>query len=86
MTLRHNDLRDIIYELLTEVCKGVENEPKLQPLSGETLRYKTAKTENNTRLDVSALDFWSRYQRSFFDIRVFDPAAPIIAILIKTSE
>ena len=73
ISLRHNNLRDITYELLSEVCKGVENEPLLQPLTGETLKYQTAKTENNARMDVSALGFWCRDQRAFFDIRVFDP-------------
>ena len=48
----------------------------LQPLTGETLKYQTAKTENNARLDVSALGFWCCDQRAFFDIRVFDPVAP----------
>ena len=76
ISLQHNGLRDITYELLSEVCKGVENEPMLQPLTGETLKYQTAKTENNTRLDVIALGFWCRDQRAFFDIRVFDPVAP----------
>ena len=76
ISLRHNDLRDITYEILLEVCKGVENEPMLQPLTGETLKYQTAKTENNARLDVSALGFWCRDQRAFFDIRDFDPVAP----------
>ena len=75
-SLRHNNLRDITHELLSEVCKLVENEPMLQPLRGETLKYQTAKTENNVRMDVSALDFWCRDQRAFFDIRVFDPVAP----------
>ena len=76
ISLRHNDLRDITYELLSEVCKGVENEPMLQQLTGETMRYQTAKTENKARMDVSALGFWCRDQRAFFDIRVFDPVAP----------
>ena len=48
----------------------------LQPPTGETLKYQTAKTENNTTLDVSALGFWCRDQRTFFDIRVFDPVSP----------
>ena len=43
ISLRHNDLRDITYKLLSEVCKGVENEPMLQPLTGETLKDQTAK-------------------------------------------
>ena len=76
ISLRHNDLRDITYELLLEVCKGVENEPMLQPLTGETLKYQTAKTENIARLDVSTLGFWCCDQRAFFNLRVFDPVAP----------
>ena len=48
----------------------------LQPLTGETLKYQTAKTENNARLDVSALGFWCCDQKAFFDIRVFDPVTP----------
>ena len=76
ISLRHNDLRYITYKLLSEVCKRVENEPMFQLLTGETLKYQTAKTENSARLDVSALGFWCRDQRVFFDIRVFDPVAP----------
>ena len=76
ISLRHNNLRDIIYELLLDVCKGIENEPMLQPLTGETLKCQPAKTENNARLDVSALSFWCHDQRTFFNIRVFDPVAP----------
>ena len=45
----------------------------LHPLTGETLKYQTAKMENNAKLDVSALGFWCRDQRAFFDIRFFDP-------------
>ena len=47
----------------------------LQPLTGETLKYQTAKIENNARLDMSALGFWCRDQRAFFDIKVFDPVS-----------
>ena len=79
ISLQHNDLRDITYELLSEVCKGVENESMLQPLTGETLKYQIAKTENNARLDLSALGFWCRDERAFFDISVFDPVAPSYA-------
>ena len=75
ITLRHNELRDITQEMLTEVCKNVESEPLLQPLSGEKLKYQTSITENNARLDLSALGFWTKGQRAYFDIRVFDPVA-----------
>ena len=76
VSMRHNELRDITCELLKEVCKDVEKEPLLIPLTGEKLKYQTANTKDNARLDISARSFWSRGQRAFFDIRVFDPIAP----------
>ena len=41
-SLRHNEVRDLTANLLSEVCNNVVIEPHLQPLSGETLQYKTA--------------------------------------------
>ena len=38
-SIRHNELRDITAELLTEVCRCVGVEPTLQPLTGEQLSY-----------------------------------------------
>ena len=34
---RHNSIRDLFAELLSEVCKDVITEPPLLPLTGETL-------------------------------------------------
>ena len=34
-TIRHNEVRDLTADLLTEVCYDVEVEPKLQELTGE---------------------------------------------------
>jgi len=62
--------------MMTEVCREVEQEPVLLPLSGEQLRYQTSNTQENARLDISARGFWTRGERAFFDIRVFDPTAP----------
>ena len=39
-TIRHNELRDITAELLTEICHNVGIEPPLQTLSGESFKYK----------------------------------------------
>ena len=36
--LRHNEIRDLTANLLTEVCHKVSIEPDLQPLTGESLR------------------------------------------------
>ena len=61
---------------MTEVCHNVCTEPHLQPLSGESLAYSTANTDDEARLDISAQGFWgNRHQRAFFDVRVFNPNA-----------
>ena len=57
-SIRHNELRDITAELLTEVCHGVGIEPTLQPLTGEQLSYRSANIEDGARLDVVAKGFW----------------------------
>ena len=72
---RHDEVRDLIAKLLTEVCGDVRKEPKLQSLSGEQFKYKSATKDDQAALDVSALGFWTRGQRTFFDIRIFDPMA-----------
>ena len=36
-SIRHNEIRDLTANLLTEVCNDVCIEPDLQPLSGEVL-------------------------------------------------
>ncbi len=52
--LRHNKIRDLTANLLTEICNDVEVEPKLQVLTGEQLFHWTANTVNGARLDVKA--------------------------------
>ena len=75
-TLRHNELRDFTAAALSEVCHDVAIEPVLQPLSGESFRYATANVEDEARLDVSVRGFWGgRHQKTFFDVRVFNPTA-----------
>ena len=71
-TLRHNELRDNIAEMLEEVTSDVKIEPALQSLSGEEIKGNQS---DEARSDISARGFWIRGQRAFFDIRVFDPNA-----------
>jgi len=77
-TIRHNELRDITAELLTEInfCHNVGVEPPLQILSGELFQYKSANVEDGARLDVVADGFWEHGQKAFFDVKVFNPLAP----------
>lgn len=76
-SIRHNEVRDLTATLLTEVCNNVSTEPYLQPISNETLTGATANTQDGARLDIAANGFWGgTYERTFFDVRVFNPHAP----------
>ena len=76
-SIRHNEVRDITAELLSEVCHEVEVEPHLQPLSDERFQQKTANTQDGARLDIAMNGFWSgRYEICYTDVRVFNPLAP----------
>ena len=74
-TIRRNDLRDLTTNLLTEVCKDIDIEPQLLPVTGETFDNRTANTSNEVRVDIKSRGFWVRGQQTFFDVRVFDPNA-----------
>ena len=75
-SIRHNDIRDTTAALLNTVCHNVSTEPMLQPLTAENLRYKSAITEDHARLDVASSGLWgSRFERTFIDVRVFNPHA-----------
>ncbi len=51
-SIRHNEIRDVTANLLTEVCHNVLVEPDLQPLTGETLTYATSVSSEGARLDI----------------------------------
>ena len=72
VTLRYNELRDNIAEMLEEVSSDVKVEQALQPLSGEEIKGNQS---DEARTDISARRFWIRGQRAFFDMGVFDPNA-----------
>ncbi len=76
-SIRHNEIRDITVDLLSEVCHGVGTEPYLQPVTQEQFKHKMANKEDGAHLDVIAESFWGKdRQCAFFDIRVFNPFAP----------
>ncbi len=76
-TIRHNEIRDLTADLLTEVCNDVRIESDLQPITEETLRHVTANTQEGARLDISANWVWGgRLEKTYFDVRVFNPHAP----------
>ena len=75
VSLRHNHLRDTTADLLKQVCKDVQTEPPLLPLSGELLT-PGANTAEQAQLDVCARNFWTPLAKAFVDVRVFHPQAP----------
>ena len=52
VNMRHNDIRDLSASLLKDVCPNVIKEPVLQPLTGETLQYRTSSTDDEARLGL----------------------------------
>ena len=76
-SVRHNEIRDLTANLLTEVCSNVCTEPDLQPITGEALTWATSNTQDGARLDIAANGFWGgRFERTYWDVRVFNPHAP----------
>ena len=75
-TRRHNEIRDLTGQLLTEVCHDVCVEPMLQPLEENRLNLATSNKEDNARADIRARGFWgNNYQCAFLDVKVFNPNA-----------
>ena len=74
--IRHNEVRDLTANLLTEVCHNVAREPNLQPITHEVFLHQSANTDENARFDIRATGFWSRALEALFDIRIFHPNAP----------
>ena len=75
--LRHNEIRDLTANLLTEVCHNVSVEPNLQPLTGERFSCSSSNIQDGARLDIAASGCWGgNHERTFFDVRVFNPHAP----------
>ena len=75
-SIQHNTIRDITAQLLTEVCPNVCVKPTLQLLTGERFPLRSTNTEEGTRLDIKAQNFWDKGKRSaFFDIRIFNSHA-----------
>ena len=73
--MRHNQIRDLEANLMSEVCKDMQREPQLLPLSGETFEQRSTNTAAEARLDISARGIWNTVDKTFFDVRIFHPGA-----------
>ena len=72
--MRHNKLRNLVAEILGEVCKNVVIDLLCTPLIGEELP-ESSNTSNQTRADVSTRGLWINGEITFCDVRVFNPLA-----------
>ena len=72
---RHDEVRDLTAQMLREVCQDVRVEPPLIQTNGRTFEHRSANTAEDARVDVSARGFWTRGQRAFMDVRIFNPMA-----------
>ena len=75
VSIRQNDLRDLIARIVSEVCKDTEIEPKLLPLPGEEVHGRTRIDQMRKDWKLEHKGFGIRDQQAFFDIRMFDPNA-----------
>ena len=76
-SIRHNEIRDLAAHLLTEIAHDVCTEPDLQPITNEGLTGDTANSQEGARLDIVASGVWGgRFEKTFFNVRVFNPHAP----------
>ena len=71
---RHDRLRNVLANVLSEVQKDVAIEPLLIPLTGEILPDSST-TDDEARLDIGARGFWQEGQQALFDLRIFNPFA-----------
>ena len=55
---QHNDLLDLSANMMSEVCKGTEIEPKLTSLSGEELQGRTSNNSNEAKVDIRTRGYW----------------------------
>ena len=72
---RHNNVRDSVAEYLRLVTKDVRIEPLLTPIESANFQEK-GNNADKARLDISARGVWSTFERTFFDVRIFNPKSP----------
>jgi hypothetical protein len=76
INMRHDQIKTLLYNEMSEVFRDVQVEPSLTPLSGEVILPASANREPDARSDIRARGFWTEQQSAFFDVRVFYPHAP----------
>ncbi len=73
VSMRHNAMRDNVAYFLREAkCKDVKVEPALIKVNPANFSRHT-NTQEEARLDVSAVGLYAPFARTFFDVRVTHP-------------
>ena len=75
MNSRHDCIRNLEADLLKDICKDIKIEPELLPVGNIPFPTST-NTADKARLDVAAVGVYSPMERTFFDVRVFNPNSP----------
>jgi len=69
--IRHNEIRNLTANFMSEVTHDVQLEPQLHHLSGENLHYHSAIQDDDARVDIRASGFWRwLHHHTFFDVRL----------------
>ena len=72
VNFRHNNVRDTVAEYLRTVTNDVRIEPLLTPIESPGFQQK-GNNADKARQDISARGVWSTFERTFFDVRIFNP-------------
>ena len=74
--IAHNEIQDITYSLLSEVCTDIILEPVLQPLNGHLLGYMSAIKDDLARSGIPAKGYWGTpINMHFLRLRKLNPYA-----------
>ena len=73
--MRHNEVWNLIADLITEVCPDVAVEPLLAAIDGEVFTAASTNTAGDARSDIRVRErgFWTRAQDTFLDVPVLHP-------------
>ena len=73
---RHNEIRDLFADVMTETCNSVGVEPTLTPVEGRTFQHPTTTADPNARVYIVAGGVWGgRFDRVYLDVCVFNAFA-----------
>ena len=73
-TIRHNELRNVTVNSLSQVYTNVQVDSQLQPLSSESRPNILQNSDDHARLDIFARGFWNTsHEQAFVDVGVFNP-------------